>query len=321
MAAVISPAERVMNLILALVNARRRYTRADLRALVAGYEECESDEAFARMFERDKAMLRDLGIPLVTIGSDHADEVGYLVDQTRLRLAELDLTPAERGVLNLAARFWRNQPVATDAVAGASKLSATSASAEETDILTGIEPALASATAHIRPLLDAITARQEVEFTYRSAAAGTRSKRRVQPWRLYAKGAWYLLAYDTARHDTRTFRLSRIKGRVSVKATVGAFPEPTTEQVEAARRLQPRTAQIAVLPGRAHALRARAHLIERDLVAEQERDVLELEFVDTYDLATEIVAFADAVLVMEPVELRDLVVTLLEAATKLVPHG
>ena len=83
-------------------------TRAEIRLSVAGYSDAASDSAFERMFERDKDVLRELGVPLTTVGQDGAaDDMGYLIEAQEWPLAEIDLTPAELGVLNLAEELWR----------------------------------------------------------------------------------------------------------------------------------------------------------------------------------------------------------------------
>ena len=55
-----------MNLVIALLSTRSYITAEKIRSSVAGYADSASDEAFSRMFERDKNELRDLGIPLET---------------------------------------------------------------------------------------------------------------------------------------------------------------------------------------------------------------------------------------------------------------
>lgn len=51
---------------------------------------------------------------------------------------------------------------------------------------------------------------ERVEFDY-TAADGTALRRRVEPARLVSLGRrWYLVAYDLARNDWRTFRLDRL---------------------------------------------------------------------------------------------------------------
>jgi len=63
-------AERLVNLVICLLSTRQFLTAERVRDAVPGYEPADgdprTDEAFKRMFERDKAELRDLGIPLET---------------------------------------------------------------------------------------------------------------------------------------------------------------------------------------------------------------------------------------------------------------
>ena len=61
-----SKVERLTNLFIALLTTRGYLTAEKIRRIVVGYGECPTDDAFARMFERDKAELRDLGIPVET---------------------------------------------------------------------------------------------------------------------------------------------------------------------------------------------------------------------------------------------------------------
>ena len=52
--------ERLLNLLACLLTAGRPVTADEIRHTVAGYED-KSDEAFHRMFERDKDLLREMG--------------------------------------------------------------------------------------------------------------------------------------------------------------------------------------------------------------------------------------------------------------------
>ena len=67
MPATIPPAERLLDLVIALVNTPTRMTKQQVRRTVAGYLDATSDEAFERMFERDKDTLRELGVPVRTL--------------------------------------------------------------------------------------------------------------------------------------------------------------------------------------------------------------------------------------------------------------
>ena len=58
-----------------------------------------SDEAFDRMFERDKDELRDLGIPLETepVDAYFDDELGYRIDGREYALPEISFEPGRAG--------------------------------------------------------------------------------------------------------------------------------------------------------------------------------------------------------------------------------
>src|SRR6202012_1121381 len=62
--------ERLLNLTICLLATRRFLTKDQIREAVPDYARCATDEAFERMFERDKDELRDLGIALATGAQD-----------------------------------------------------------------------------------------------------------------------------------------------------------------------------------------------------------------------------------------------------------
>jgi len=59
-------AERLVNLVICLLSTRQFLSAERIRDAVPGYDAADgnasTDEAFKRMFERDKAELRDLGV-------------------------------------------------------------------------------------------------------------------------------------------------------------------------------------------------------------------------------------------------------------------
>ena len=63
--------ERLLNLLFALMSSARPVPKHVLRDAIDAYRESPSDEAFERMFERDKDELRGMGVPVETVeGSD-----------------------------------------------------------------------------------------------------------------------------------------------------------------------------------------------------------------------------------------------------------
>ena len=105
--------ERLLNLVILLLVARNYTTKEQIRALMEPYRE-SNDEAFDRMFERDKDDLRALGIPLEVgfVDKFFEDEQGYRIKRDAFELPEIDFTADEVAVLGLAARVWRHAGLA-----------------------------------------------------------------------------------------------------------------------------------------------------------------------------------------------------------------
>ncbi len=323
---------RLLNLVIALVNTNVSMTKQQIRTSVAGYGDAPSPDAFERMFERDKDTLRDLGIPVLTVDAGgHSDDVGYRIDQDAYALGAVDLTPAEFGVLSLAAQFWQDKTLRTDISRALTKLRAAGAGEVANDAVAGLAPRVRAVGDAYGPLLDAIGARRAVSFTYRAASTGEVLARQVEPWRIAARrGGWYVLGYDRERRAPRAFRLSRIEGRVRAVGRPGAFDVPAEIDVESllgARGRHGGVARLAIVPERAGALRARAVSDdggpgdsgsgEGGSGSPAGRDVVAVPFVDVHGAADEIAGYADAVVVLGPPELRDAVVRRLRAAARL----
>lgn len=319
----IPPAERLLNLVIALVHTPGRMTKEQIRRTVAGYADAASDDAFERMFERDKDTLRDLGIPVTTVTAvGHGDDVGYRVDQDAYALPPVQLTSAELAALSLAAEFWQDRSVRTETSRALTKLRAVGDDGGATELVSGLTPAVRAGGDAFRPLLDAVQDRQRVRFTYRAANTGEVRERVVEPWRLVARrGGWILVGRDVDRGAPRSFRLSRIEGKVRADGGAGSFEPPVPEQVESALRTwetgQLRTAILALRPERAEVLRARGAALEPDPTRAPDRDLYAVQYRSTWELAEEVVTYGDAVLVLDPPELRAEVIRLLRTAAAL----
>ena len=145
-----------------------------------------------------------------------------------------------------------------------------------------------------------------VAFDYASASSGTVARRTVEPHRLrMSEGAWYLEGRDTQVGQVRTFRLARLRGQGEGISAPGAF-EPVASLPADHHRVV-----LGLAPGRALALRARSRRIQRELSG---YDVVAVDYEDLFAFAGSLAALADAVVVLEPVELRELVLEHLRGA-------
>jgi proteasome accessory factor B len=337
----LNPAERLLNLVIALVNTNAAMTKQQVRTAVAGYADAPSDEAFERMFERDKDMLRALGIPVVTVGTGgHTDELGYRIDQDAYALPPIDLTPAELGVLSLAAQFWQDKTLQTDINRAMVKLRAAGAGDPSVDALAGLAPSVRAVGDAYGPLMEAIEARRAVTFSYRAAYNGAVLTRHVEPWRIAARdGGWYLMCFDRDRQAPRVFRMSRIESRVRITGPAGAYeiPDFETDVMLGKAHGEVRAAVVAVRPERAGALRARAKPVpEGEREAYSERlprpvgvaaggrdgdhagwDILEVPYRSLSGMASEAAGYGAALVVLEPEPVRNETLRRLTAAAAL----
>ncbi|KQZ88157.1 transcriptional regulator [Phycicoccus sp. Root563] len=311
--------ERLLNLVLCLLYTRRPLPKSKIRDIVPQYGDAASDEAFDRMFERDKDELRELGIPLVTaeIGGVWDDEVGYRIDQREYALPDIEFEPDELAVLGLASRTWAHASLAGPAAQALRKLKAAGIE-RDGDSLIGIEPRLGTSEPAFEPVKNAVVGQQTISFGYRTGGQGEVNTRRVQPWGLASwHGRWYLTGFDLDRGAPRVFRLSRIDGAVSVVRKAEPYTVPADHRAQemiasTVGEQEPRTSVVRVREGRGQSLRRRGAAVG----TEGEWTVLEVPFSDPYAFADEVSGYGADVVVSEPPEVRDLVVERLRGAVR-----
>ena len=325
--------ERLLNLVLCLLYTRRPLPKSKIRDIVPQYGDAVSDEAFDRMFERDKDELRELGIPLVTaeIGGVWDDEVGYRIDQREYALPDIEFEPDELAVLGLASRTWAHASLAGPAAQALRKLKAAGIE-RDGDSLIGIEPRLGTSEPAFEPVKNAVVGQQTISFGYRTGGQGEVNTRTVQPWGLASwHGRWYLTGFDLDRTAPRVFRLSRIDGAVSVVRKAAAYTVPADHRAQemirtAVGEQEPGTAVVRVREGRGQSLRRRGTAVDTGTGTgtEGEWTTLEVPFTDPYAFADEVSGYGADVVVQAPTDVRDLVVERLRgavAAHAVAPSG
>lgn len=225
-----------MDLLIALFHARRPLSRAQIYQQVNGYEPMlEGAQATAQnmMFERDKQALREIGVPLrLSQDATHGDDVRYWVDPDSYVLDLPPLTPAQHGVLAVAAGMWHATDLAGPAARALTKLRALSGQDEAPWTVR----ASGSAHPYLVQIFEAVDTGAALSFSYRKGAdlTGPVTRREVEPWATWqGSGAWYLRGYDRSRKAVRNFRLSRIVG--TPKLVTGPLQGPRPDQVELGR--------------------------------------------------------------------------------------
>ena len=263
-----------MNLVIALLSTRSFITAERIRETVYGYSDSASDEAFSRMFERDKNELRDLGIPLETGRVSQFDPTeGYRINRDAYALPAVELTADEAAAVAVATQLWESPELITATQGALLKLRAAGVDVDAPDsgiaiTSTAVLPGLRGSEDVLGILLSAIDSGQAVQFPHRPSRSDPYTTRTVEPWGVVTdRGRWYLVGHDRDRNATRTFRLSRIGADVTPIGPPGAVKRPDginlREIVDRAVGEWPNTGQarVWVADGRATALRRRATVV------------------------------------------------------------
>ncbi len=308
--------ERLLSLVVCLLSSPRYLTATQIRSAVPGYP--ASFDAFKRMFERDKEELRDLGIPL-DMGTNGPldEEVGYRISRQAYMLPDIKLEPDEAAVLALAARVWQRAELAGAAAGALLKLRAAGVEPDETR-QPGIEPRLQTGEAAFGRLWEAVRDRRPVTFRYWASGRSEAQRRELEPWGVVnRRGRWYVAGHDRARGAVRVFRLSRIEGQVEFAGPAGSVTVPDGADVRELVRdwddyaPPQRTALLRVRAGAGFGIRRRALAVKP---AGDGWDLVEAQFTDIAWFAEHLASFGPDVVVCEPVDLRDAVMTRLKGA-------
>lgn len=206
----------------------------------------QPSDTVKRMFERDKLELRELGVPIESVGEEGSDESAYRLrtkefylpylgvvsergiqhptkaDKFGFRsLASLAFEPDELQVIVEGARRARelgDATLAADALSAIRKLAfdlplgATDGPGDT----AVVAPAAAPDPKILGVLGDALFRRKRVIFEYRTMGSDQVATRSVEPYGLFfVTGHWYLAARDLEKDGLRNFRVSRI-GAVKV---------------------------------------------------------------------------------------------------------
>ena len=228
--------KRLLDLVMILLGARMPVTYREIREQFVAYQTLNV-EAGLRAFERDKADLLELGVPIRYVTPDEDDSLedgGYVIDLKRFKMPEVRLTADEISALVLAASVAHAMPggtypkivdlalkkLAFDLPELPDTPTEFPRSFSSAPVLVhfpgrSLPPASGpprAALGEIYGTLEAATRlRKRVTLTYRAATTGMVSKRDLDPYALvYREGAWLAVGWCHLRQEVRSFRVDRI---------------------------------------------------------------------------------------------------------------
>src|SRR4051794_3883983 len=294
------------------------------------------------MFERDKAELREMGVPLETGRTSVFDtEDGYRIARADYELPEITLTGEEAAAVGLALRLWESAQLAGAAHSALVKLKAAGV-----DVDTGRaipahgprskrgaaggagtparapppQPRLAPGGPPSDPCSPPPRDRRQLEFDSRRPEEDPPTRRHVQPWGVVAwHGRWYLVGLDLDRQAPRQFRLSRVVGTPTVSGPPHAFEPPADVDLAGIVAGQVSGEEQLVIvrarPGTAVGLRRQAVPLGP---SDDGDDLLELKTTEPAALADLLAAYGPDVVVESPTAMRQAVI---ERLTRLAAMG
>ncbi|MDA0634329.1 WYL domain-containing protein [Nonomuraea sp. MCN248] len=315
--------ERLLNLVICLLATRRPLPAEQIRHAVPGYDR-DSDEAFQRMFERDKNELREIGIPIDVVRDPWEDEPGYRIERQSYELPEITLEPDEAAVLGMAAQVWQRASLAEAASGALLKLRAGGVHTD--DALGGVGGGLGGGALELRvdtrdpafpALWQAVRDRKAVRFDYRGAGSENVHTRTVEPWGVVSRrGRWYVAGYDRDREAPRAFRLSRITGPVTTFGRPGSVqvPEGVDLRAMVAFPDEPASGRVAVVRVRQGTCEGLRQLARAVRPGADGWDEAELPFTDPERLAGWMASLGSDVEVAGPPDAREAVIRRLKGA-------
>ncbi|CAB4744528.1 unannotated protein [freshwater metagenome] len=305
--------ERLINLTLALLATKRYLTKSEILENVAGYK--GTQEAKERMFERDKDDLRSLGIEIEVGDLDvfFEDEPGYRIPQKSYELVVPELTGRELALISIASNFWNDSILAPSAQSGIRKLQSLGIPAV-VDFDFRMKYRFENPSQNLEVLSTAINQRSKVTFSYDST---TLKVRHLEPYRvLFWNGFWYLIGRDLDRKEIRIFKLSRFVSAIQISKKKDEFEIPDNFQ---ATDYLPKSdvailhrAKINIRKDSALILRNRGVFLEQD----GEYETFELTYENELSFLRELIWYESNIMIVEPVSLKDALITLMGGVTK-----
>lgn len=207
--------ERLLTLVMLLLSRHQGWTKDDLFREIEPYAQAPTPAAREKLFDRDKAALREQGIPIESFSEDlffdnDNTTTRYRINAEDYRLPGMSFTPAEAVALTVSAGMWEEAALGAAASRALRKLYGRGVGDGMGSRLS-IDARIRTNEPFWDELWHATTGRRTIRFRYRAASTGEERQRTVQPWGMGSRfGHWYLIGFDVERQAERWFRLTRM---------------------------------------------------------------------------------------------------------------
>ncbi len=211
--------ERLLDLITYLLNASKPVPWQEIKNHFPGDYARGLEESNQRKFERDKAELISLGIPIDYQAGSQENKEGYIIEKEKLFLPEIEFTAQESSLLMLSAgavlenEFFPYRDQLESALHKITSLhhQITPPPAEIAITYSGGDRARPR-SAWAKQIQGALERRKMLEILYHAFTTGKTTRRKLNPYGLiFTNGSWTVVAWDHSRKGLRSFVLNRIK--------------------------------------------------------------------------------------------------------------
>lgn len=212
-----SQTERLLNLVCVLLTSEIGMTKAELFQAVRGYQQKADGnlETLDKLFDRDKDLIREYGVQLVSNGNEKKHNVRYKIADGEFSWPkDLELTGRQLELLELAAMAWSKTSIKNFADFGLIKLRALGHNIDNSII--GLAPRITISDQNFEILSSAIVEKKAVKFEYLKLDAIIPEQKIVLPVKIRSiEGEWVLLAKDAKNSEVKNYLLRRISSTVS----------------------------------------------------------------------------------------------------------
>jgi len=209
--------ERLLDLIAYLLNSSEPVSWREIKNHFPEDYARGIEESNQRKFERDKAELISLGIPIDYKSGPEVSKDGYAIREDKLFLREIEFNPTESSLLMLSADAVRDnlnfpyQPQLKSALYKIISVSQVTPPPRELKIsfpkggTTGKWPNL------VHQIREALERKKSIEIEYYAFSTRETTRRKVDPYGLILRrGNWTLVGWDHLRQGLRCFVLARM---------------------------------------------------------------------------------------------------------------
>jgi proteasome accessory factor B len=211
--------ERLLDLITYMLNAREPVSWQEIKNHFPEDYARGVEESNQRKFERDKAELISLGIPIDYHSGAGTKKEGYSIEKEKLFLPEVRFSPQESSLLMLSASAVLEQndfPYRAQLESALHKITSINehiSPPPEAITITYGGQETSDRSQWVSEIQDALDRSKTVKFTYHAFSTGKTSRRQVNPYgMIFRRGSWTVIGWDHSREDLRSFVVTRMKG-------------------------------------------------------------------------------------------------------------